>query len=249
LTGWRVAWEEGFPGPPGEEGARLLLDLEGPVLVARSRTTRTEAGTMRLPGGPVPVHRKVYEYAGWGPRIGGAFRTTIAAPSRAEREAEALRRLGAIGLAPSPVAVAERRVAGFLAEAILATRTVEGGRALDALDPDAALAAAAGTAAGRIHGSGFAGVDLAPRNLIAARGATGWTVVKVDTARLRAGGPGDPARAEDLADLLAGLEARWDEGARSALRDAYAAAAGGLPAGLDAALDRARMRLQRRAPR
>ncbi|HEU4395737.1 MAG TPA: lipopolysaccharide kinase InaA family protein, partial [Planctomycetota bacterium] len=231
--GWIVHWEPGLEGPAGDAGGRLLLDLEGAALVARSRTKRTESGVLRLPAGPVPVHRKVYAYAGWGARIGGAFRTTFAAPSRAAREAAALRRLGALGLAPAPVATAERRVAGFLAEAILATRTVEGGRALVALDPGDGLAAAAGAAAGRLHAAGVVALDLAPRNLVASRGPAGWTIVKVDTARLREGGPSDAARADDLADLLAGLEGRWDDGARAALRDAYAAAAGGLPAGLD----------------
>ena len=247
--GWIVHWEPGIEGPAGDAGVRLLLDLEGAVLVARSRTKRTESGLLRLPAGPVPVHRKVYEYARWGARLGGAFRTTFAAPSRAAREAAALRRLGALGLAPAPVATAERRVAGFLSEAILAARSVEGGRALDALDSGDGLAAAAGAAAGRMHAAGVVDLDLSPRNLVAARGPAGWTVAKVDSARLRDGGPSDPARADDLAELLAGLEVRWDDGARAALRDSYAAAADGLPAGLDAALARARLRARRRDPR
>jgi len=247
--GLRVNWEPGREGPPGEEGWAALLALADAVLVARSRTSRTDAGRLGLPGGAIAVHRKVYAYPGWGARLRGAFRTTFAAPSRAARERWALLRLGSLGRAPAPVALAERRVAGFLAEAILASATIEGGRPLDALAPDPALAASAGAAAGEMHRAGLVDLDLAPRNLVAAPGAAGWRVLKVDTARLREGGPSDPARAEDLADLLAGLEPLWDRSALDALREAYAAAAGGTPEGLDAALERARARARRREPR
>jgi hypothetical protein len=162
----RVTWLGGHEGPPGRDGWDLLRGLREARVVSRSRTTLTEEGLLDLPSGPLPVHRKVYAYRGVRALLGGAFRTTFAAEGRAAREAEALRLLGALGLAPEPVALAERRTGGFLREAMLASRTVEGARPLDALPVDAALAAAAGRAAGRIHAAGLADLDLAPRNLV-----------------------------------------------------------------------------------
>jgi tRNA A-37 threonylcarbamoyl transferase component Bud32 len=244
-----LEWFPGFEGPPGEAGWALLLGPGDAVLVSRSRTTRTESGVLALPAGPVPVHRKVYSYPGLGSILKGAFRTTFAAPSRARREADALRRLGALGLAPPPVAIAERRTGSVLREAILAVRTVEGGLPLPDAPPDPDLAAAAGRAAGRIHAAGLAHLSLAPRNLVAARGPAGWTVAKVDTGRMREAGPGDPARIADLADLVAGMEGRWSGAALDALRAGYAEEAGAWPAEVDAALPAARERLGRRRPR
>lgn len=245
-----VDWCEGFVGPVGAEGWRLLWQIRDARVVARSRTTLTEAGVLDLPAGPTPVHRKVYEYRGAAALLGGAFRTTFAARGRARRELDALRRLAALGLAPVAVAVAERRTAGFLRQAILATRTVEGGRDLGAAEPDEALAAAAGRAAGTIHAAGLGDLSLSPRNLVASRDPGGaWRIAKVDSGRLRETGRGGPEQARDLADLVAGLEGRWPAAALDALRAAYAGAAGALPAGLGDALADARARLSRRDPR
>jgi hypothetical protein len=246
----KVDWCEGFEGPPGPEGWRILWQIRDARVVSRSRTTLTESGVADLPSGPVPVHRKVYVYRGVAAILGGAFRTTFAAPGRARRELAALRRLGALGLAPLPVAVGERRTAGFLRQAILATRTVDGGRDLGSVPPDAALAAAAGRAAGTIHAAGLGDLSLAPRNLVAARDGDGpWRIAKVDSGDLREVARGGPEQARDLADLVAGLEKGWPEEMLAALRVSYVAAAGALPPGLDAALADARARLARRDPR
>jgi len=241
-----VEWLGGFAGPAGPAGWLLLGALREARVVARSRTTVTESGILDLPAGPVPVHRKTYSYGGWAAPIAGAFRTTFAAPGRARLEERALRRLGALGLAPAAVALAERRTAGFLREAILAVRTVEGGSPLEAAPPSADLAVAVGRAAGAMHAEGLGDLSLAPRNLVVARGPGGWTVSKVDSGRLRAAARGGAVQAADLADLLAGLEGRWGAAGLEALRSAYAAAAGGIPEGWEAALPAARERLRRR---
>ena len=220
--------------------------LRGARVVARSRTTITESGILELPGGSVAVHRKIYRYDGTGALLSGMFRTTFAARSRARREAEALLRLGALGLAPQPVVLLERRTAGFLLEAVLAVRTVEGGRSLADAEPSPDLAAAVGRAAGAIHAAGLADLSLAPRNLVVGRVGGGWGVFKVDSGRMAEAPRGAAAQAADLADLIAGLEGRWGPGDLEALRSAYAAAAAGLPAGLERAMAAAREREKRR---
>jgi tRNA A-37 threonylcarbamoyl transferase component Bud32 len=234
----KVDWFGGYGGP-----GVPLPPLREARVVARSRTTTTESGLLDLPGGPVPVHRKTYRYEGMGALLSGAFRTTFAARSRPRREAEALVRLGA--LAPPPVALMEDRVAGFLRAAVLLVRTVEGGVNLDESPPSPALAAAVGRAAGTMHAAGFGDLSLAPRNLVVAtRG-----IFKVDSGRMRTVPRGGAAQAADLADLLAGLEARWTASDLDGLRAAYAAAAGGLPAGIEGAVAAARLRARRRDPR
>jgi tRNA A-37 threonylcarbamoyl transferase component Bud32 len=233
----KVEWFEGYGGR-GE----AIPSLRGPVVVARSRTTITECGVLDLPAGPVPVHRKVYRYNGIGALLSGAFRTTFAAPSRARREAGALVRLAALGLAPHPVALAEDRIAGFLREAVLFVRTVEGGVNLAEAPSSPALAAAVGRAAGTIHAAGLGDLSLAPRNLVVA----GDTVMKVDSGQLREVPRGGSIQAADLADLLAGLEGRWTAEDLDGLRTAYAAAAGRIPEGLDGAMAAARVRAARR---
>lgn len=247
--GVTVAWLGAHRGPSGEEGWRLLTELEGAVVVARARTVLTERGLLRLPSGPREVFRKVYSYRGWGAKARGILRTTFGARSRAAREAEALRLLGALGLAPEPVALAERRTLGFLDAAILAVGAVPGGRDLAALEAAPGLAAAAGEAAGRMHAAGLGGLDLAPRNLVAAPEGAGWRVLKVDSGGCGPAPRGGAAQARDLAELLAGLEGRWPAAAMAELREAYARAAGGIPAGLEGSLPAARAGLARRAPR
>jgi hypothetical protein len=240
---------EPFGGPGGEEGWALLRSLRDPRVVARSRTTLTEAGFLDLPGGPVPVHRKVYAYRGAAAALAGLFRTTFAARSRSAREADALLLLHPLGLAPAPVAVAERRTLGLLREAMVASRTVEGGRDLEARDAEPGLAEAAGRAAGRMHAAGLGDLSLAPRNLVAAPAGPGaWEVRKVDSGGMRRAARGGALQAADLADLLAGLEGRWPQEGLDALRAAYAREAGGLPAGLGAAMEGARARRARRSP-
>jgi len=232
-----VEWFEGYGGR-GE----AIPSLRGAVVVARSRTSITERGVLDLAAGPVPVHRKVYRYNGIGALLSGLFRTTFAAPSRARREAEALRRLAALGLAPAPVLLVERRTAGFLREAILAVRTVEGGADLSAAPPSPGLAAAVGRAAGRMHAAGLGDLSLAPRNVVTA----GDAVMKVDSGRLREVPRGGSIQAADLADLLAGLEGRWTAEELDGLRSAYVAEAGRIPEGLDGAMAAARIRATRR---
>jgi hypothetical protein len=241
-----VEWVGGFRGPPGEAGWRILDGMRETRVVARSRTTATESGILDLPDGPVPVHRKTYSYRGLGALLSGAFRTTFAAPGRARLEVEALLALGALGLAPPPVALAERRTAGFLREAVLAVRTVDGGTGLDGADPAGDLAAAVGRAAAAMHAAGLGDLSLAPRNLVVARGPGGWTVAKVDSGSLRPVARGGPEQSADLADLLAGLEGRWDAESIGAIRDAYAGAMGTLPDRLDGEMARARSRRERR---
>jgi len=239
-------WQGAGSGP---EGWRLLHLLENPVVVARSRTVVTESGLLRLPSGPLPVFRKTYAYRGLGPKLRGLFRTTFAAPGRAEREADALALLGALGLAPDLVARGERRVLGLLEEAILVTAAVPGGRDLDRLPPAPGLAAAVGRAAGWMHEAGYGRLSLSPRNLVAAPDGTDWRVLKVDSGRMCRAPRGGAVQARDLADLLAGLEPRWPEAEREALLAAYARFAGGLPEGWERALPAARAGLRRREPR
>ena len=249
----RLEWEGPYAGPAGEAGWCLLLDIGDPVLVSRSRTTRTEAGDLLLPRGPVPVHRKVYDYPSVRSRLSGAFRTTFAAPGRARRERGALLRLRNLGeplLAPEPVALGERRSAGFLVQAVLAVRTIGGGRNLEEAEASVTLARETGRAAGRMHAAGYGGLDLSPRNLVAAPGRGGAPqVFKVDSGRMRRASLGGPLQAGDLADLLAGLENRWTSSTLEELRAAYAAVVGDLPAGLERAMPEARARPLRRRPR
>ncbi len=248
--GVQVRWFAGFEGPGGAEGWSRLLSLRDARVVARSRTSLTEAGILDLPSGPVEVFRKTYSYPGFGAKARGLFRTTFGTPGRAAKEATALIRLHALGLAPVPVALAERRVLGLLDEAVLAVRAVPGGRDLEAADPAPGLAAAAGRAAGRMHAAGLGHLDLAPRNLVAVpRPGGGWEVFKVDSGSLAEVRRGGAEQARDLAELLAGLEERWRDGDLADLCRAYAAEAGAIPAGLETALPNARASLARRAPR
>jgi tRNA A-37 threonylcarbamoyl transferase component Bud32 len=244
-----VEWFGGFGGPGGPAGWSLVEGLREIRVVARSRTTLTVSGILDLPGGPVRVHRKTYSYGTLASALAGIFRTTFAAPGRARLEALALHRLGALGLAPAPVALAERRRGGFLRAAMLAVRTVEGGAALDSIPPEAALAEAVGRAAGRMHAAGLGRLSLSPRNVVVAPGPGGWTVAKVDSGRLAQVPRGGPDQAADLADLLAGLEERWPPAELETLRGAYAAAAGAIPAGTEEAMAEARQRIARRRPR
>jgi tRNA A-37 threonylcarbamoyl transferase component Bud32 len=256
-----VDWFGGFDGPQGPSGWALLEGLRDVRVVARSRTTLVVSGILDLPSGAFPVHRKTYAYGTLAAALAGAFRTTFAAPGRARLEVRALERLGALGFAPAPVALAERREAGLLREAMLAVRSVDGGTALDAAPPAIDLAAAVGRAAGAMHAAGLGRLSLAPRNVVVARGGPrgivglpvgsptrgwGWTIAKVDSGRLADVRRGGSEQAADLADLLAGLEGRWSEADLAALREAYAAAAGAIPGGLDAAMAGARERLNRR---
>jgi hypothetical protein len=222
--------------PPGREGRRthgrngrlvrgllrtLLSSLREPRLVAKSRTTITESGLLDLPSGTVAVFRKTYSYRGLGPKARGMFRTTFLAPGRAARESEALLRLGALGLAPDPVARVERRTLGFLDEAMLAVRAVEGGRDLSVLPCAPGLPAALGAALGRIHAAGLGRLDGAPRNWIAAPAAGGWEIRKVDSGSLAEVPRGGREQAADLEELLAGLAGRWTEAEVEAVRGAY----------------------------
>lgn len=248
--GREVRWFGELRGPAGDEGWALLASLRDARVVARSRTALTEEGLLDLPSGEVRVFRKVYAYRGFGAKVRGMFRTTFLARSRAAREADALRRLHGMGLAPAPLAMAEERTLGFLDEAMLATRAVPGGRDLSGLDPLPGLAAAAGRAAGRMHAAGLGRLDLAPRNLVAAPSAGGgWEILKVDSGAMAPVPRGGTEQAADLADLLAGLEDRWGDADLAEICRGYAEAAGAIPAGLEEALPAARAALGRRAPR
>ena len=68
----KVEWFGGYGG----RGCPIP-DLQGARVVARSRTTITESGTLELPGGIVTVHRKVYFYRGIGPLLSAMFRTPV----------------------------------------------------------------------------------------------------------------------------------------------------------------------------
>ncbi|MHC4923679.1 MAG: lipopolysaccharide kinase InaA family protein [Planctomycetota bacterium] len=247
-----VEWESGVAAPSGEEGWRLLMDLRHGLIVALSRTTRTEHGYLELPSGTLSVHRKIYDYETIGSRLKGAFRTTFAAPSRARRELDAIRRLRALGepfLAPAPVVLAERRTAGLLEIAVVATATIEDGAPLDDLEPDETLAEAVGRAVARMHEASFARLDIAPRNFVASRAPDGqWAVAKVDTGRLRET-DASHERARDLAGLLAGLEVAWTSRAREIVRESYEEHLGSWPKEFDAALRAAKEQLRRRDPR
>ncbi|MCA8971239.1 MAG: hypothetical protein KDC95_15720 [Planctomycetes bacterium] len=117
---------------------------------------------------------KTYWYRGLRAALRGAFRNTVFAPSRALREARALRRLQETGVQPAlDVEVAEHRHLGILREARILTRDFGGAdlaRRLETAPGDAGLDRDAWTGLGRfvraMHDAGVRDPDLVARNVL-----------------------------------------------------------------------------------
>lgn len=158
---------------------------------------------------------KTYDYPTWRDRLRGAFRNTLCAPSRAEREASALAWLLGHGFpAPRPLLVVEWRRAGFLTRALLVTEAWPGtdlGSLLPALPEPERSACIAEVQAHleRLLASGYRDPNFVLRNILARRDARGcWEFAKVDAPRFvarRSGPATDRAALRTRASLAADL--------------------------------------------
>ncbi|MDA0932864.1 MAG: hypothetical protein O3C51_05340 [Planctomycetota bacterium] len=159
---------------------------------------------------------KTYDYPTRSDRTRGLLRTTAFARSRAQREWDALRWLGARGFAvAAPLALAEARVGPFLRRAVLVTRDFGGPdlrswlAASDGPERTEVLEALASFITA-LHSAGFHDRNLDPRNLLARREADGTLVItKIDSPRFVLAPPGSRRarrlEAEDMARLQRGL--------------------------------------------
>ncbi|HLU40155.1 MAG TPA: lipopolysaccharide kinase InaA family protein, partial [Planctomycetota bacterium] len=161
---------------------------------------RTRTGwVQRLQVGSAGFFVKTYVYPTLRDRLRGVLRNTWLRPSRAAREADALRWLRARGFAaPRPVAVGEARRRGLLHAAVLVTEAVEGtplDAALPAMPADqrAAVLTRLRAFVSRLHEAGFRDRNLDLRNLLLCPGTDGPRFVKIDSPRFVLQRPG-PAR-------------------------------------------------------
>ena len=177
-----------------------------PVVDQRSswvRRHRTSAGEFYV---------KVYQYDSWGNRLRNWGKWTAPwRPSRAQRECAAFAWLAANGFSsPAHFACFERRQAGFLACAAVATSSIPGisaDRLLADSGPDqrARTARDIGAFVRRLHRAGFRDRNLDLRNLI----VDGDRITKIDSPRHRIVRPGrrdDALARADWARLLPQLE-------------------------------------------
>ena len=239
-------------GTPAAEAARIDAL---PVLRAFTRSRTTDAAVVDAPGlGPIVRKRR------WWPRssdrLKGAFRTTVAAPSPARREHDALLRLRALPsgpFAPEPLGVIEERSRGVLQACTLLVEAVP-----DAVDLAEFLAAE--TSADRrhavlsdlarrtreMHAAGLADREHHPRNVLVA-GRRTW---KVDCwkQRARRGPCGTRDVLTDVAALDVGLVRLATPEERTAFLAAVLATNDGGPpsAALLARLDAERARIDER---
>ena len=178
-----------------------------PVVDHRSswvRRHRTSAGDFFV---------KVYQYDSWGCRLRNWCKWTAPwRPSRAQRECAAYEWLAANGFSsPAHFACFERRQAGFLAVAAVATSRLPGISADQLLadsgpEQRARTARAIGAFVRRLHRAGFRDRNLDLRNLV----IHGDQVTKIDSPRhriVRPGGQEDALARADWARLLPQLEA------------------------------------------
>lgn len=148
------------------------------------------------------VFAKTYDYPGLGDRLRGVLRTTVLAPGRARREAQALDWLAREGFpAPSVLGIAEVRRRGWLRRSILFLSAWPG-RRIDQLLlglGDARrdrLIAATWRFVDELHAAGFVDGNLDPRNLLARPVGEDFELTKIDSPRHRRFGRGRaPARA------------------------------------------------------
>ncbi|MCI0341605.1 MAG: SPASM domain-containing protein [Planctomycetales bacterium] len=164
-------------GLPGALRDRLLrLDPAAPEGERLSGDARATVVAWPAAGGAPALAVKVYRRSPW-----LLWTHPPGASSPAAREFAALRALGARGVpAVEPLAAVEWRAAGFVAASAVATRRLEGWRALDeALSRDAArwdarafrrfrrhAAEAAGALVGTLHERGLLHGSLAVKNLL-----------------------------------------------------------------------------------
>ena len=213
-AGWRIWTASG-------DAASLVGDASADALATLARGTEGErvvgsrsSWVVRMRRGAMDCHVKTYVYPGLRDRVRGWFRTTLLAPSRAEREVAAARWLLARGFAAArPLLLAEQRGFSGVRVAVVATETVVGER-LDQWLPvvdesrrrDVLRALAAWVE--ELHGAGFRDRNLDLRNLILLPGDR-RRFAKVDSPRFvitKSKGPDALSRA-DVARLTASLAA------------------------------------------
>lgn len=142
--------------------------------------------------GATEVYVKTYDYPTYRDRVRGWLRTTWMAPSRAEREWDALAWLREHGIpAPEPLAAGEVRHLGVLRRAVLVTQAWPGEPldrllpTLSAPDREAVLDAVVRYVES-LHRAGFRDRNLDLRNLLGRRdGTEAFEVVKIDSPRYR----------------------------------------------------------------
>lgn len=191
-SGWALVRKVGKPSDVLWPETRFSTPAE--TVVARSRTSRTVRRRAQEgdPESPV-LYCKTYTYPTPRDRWKGVGRTTVFAPSRAQREWNSLRILRDLGFsAPEPLALSEVRAHGVLLECQLITRAIEPATTLDALLCDLArkeraiLVEAFGRFVGQLHRSGFVTGAFRLRNVLARQdsGAWGFSLLDLPKARL-----------------------------------------------------------------
>lgn len=183
LADWReaLAWAD-----------RACPERLGPRSVGSPITDHRSSWVRRCRLGQREVYCKTYVYPALRDRLRGALRNTWLAPSRAAREAFALRWLADAGFeGPRALGHAEARRLGFLCCAVLVTEawpsralhevwsTLERGRRAE-------LVAAVWRFVDALHSHGFVDRNLDPRNLlVAVQGDGVFRIAKIDSPRHR----------------------------------------------------------------
>lgn len=192
--------------------AEAVAALEPLQILAQSRTTETAVVT--LPSVPRAIRKRW-----WWPRrrdrARGFFRTTLAAPSPARREHDALLRLRALPggpFAPAPIGYIEERSAGVLVACTLLLDEIHGATDLahwlrDDRDRQRRRDVLADLArrTRSMHEAGIVDREMHPRNvLVEPSAARTW---KIDVPKQRAGRrpAGRGGAVDDLASLDVGL--------------------------------------------
>jgi hypothetical protein len=240
-----------FPGG----GTAVATAIEGlPVVRVLAHSRTTEAALVVLPDGSRAVRkRRVWPTAR--DRAKGALRTTVAAPSPARRERDALLRLRELPggpFAPEPLGFADERRAGVLHRCLLLVEEVPDAVDLAAFlvaERDAARRAAVLADLARrtreMHAAGLLDREHHPRNVLVA-GTRTW---KVDCwkQRVRRSPVAASAATEDLAALDVGFVRLATPAERSAFLTEYLGRAPS--AAFLRALDKARSRIDARESR
>ena len=205
--------KSGFLDLLAPHGLTSLESLSSPSL-GQFVTESRSSWVRKLDLSPIRLFIKTYNYPTRRDRIRGWFRTTLAAPSRALKEWNALTWLRSQGLGgPEPLALLEHRELGVLHRATLITESFPG-EGLDLLLPKLApdardtLLRELEDHVTRLHLAGFRDRNLDLRNLLARTSSEGaWEIVKIDSPRHRILEPGATT------DRLARED--WDRLARS----------------------------------
>lgn len=196
-------------------------------------TDHRSSWVRRAATGTTCCHIKTYDYPHAADRWRGAGRNTWLAPSRAHREALALRWLLDHGLGHvAPVAVIEWRTPawlgrlGLLRRAVLVTETWVGAAATEVLprldaQTRTALLDALVAHVERLHAAGFRDGNLDLRNLLVRKAADGsWQCTKIDSPRWHVRTtPRDAAWRADWDRLLPQLAAHATPAWMAALRE------------------------------